>query len=408
MMTEEKRDLARHNTRLLNFFALCQGAIFILPVLLPYYSDRIGLGFRELMAGEAVFAAIIILMEIPTGWLADRWKRKYVLALAGAMGFCGYFLLSQAGSFFETVVAQGTIGVAVSLVSGTMAALHYDSLLAAGTEDEYRRQEGRRHGLGMMSVGLSSLAGGFLYSVHPELPIIGTLITGMGMFVCAMLMREPERHRAAGRRNPFAAMAETVKYALHGHREIAEIILASAALFGTTKMMMWAQQPYYTAIGLDEKWFGVLMAGGFLTGAMASHLGHLLDHRFRNRSVLLAMTGAVAVLCVASAMLHNIYGAILLIAGSLCWGVGWPLVQDAINQRAESHRRAMILSTASLMIHMMFIPLSLMVGAVADARNIETAVLGLAMIPVMAAFLLLRVVLRDRKLEKTALFQPPL
>ncbi|HEY8190050.1 MAG TPA: MFS transporter, partial [Micavibrio sp.] len=281
MMTEEKRDLARHNTRLLNIFALCQSGIFILPVLLPYYRDRIGLGFRELMAGEAVFAAVIILMEIPTGWLADRWKRKYVLALAGAVGFCGYFLLSQAGGFFDTAVAQGTIGVAVSLVSGTMAALHYDSLLAAGIENEYRKQEGRRHGLGLMSVGLSSLAGGFLYSLHPELPMIGTLMAGAGMFVCAMLMREPERHHAASGRNPFSAMAETVKYALHGHREIAEIILASAALFGTTKMMMWAQQPYYTAIGLDEKWFGVLMSGGFLMGSAASHLGHLFDHKIR-------------------------------------------------------------------------------------------------------------------------------
>jgi hypothetical protein len=56
----------------------------------------------------------------------------------------------------------------------------------------------------------------------------------------------------------------------------------------------------------------------------------------------------------------------------------------------------------------MFIPLSLMVGAVADARNIETAVLGLAMVPLMAAFLLLRMTLRDRKLAKTAIFQPPL
>ncbi len=401
-MTYEKLHIARHNARLLNFFALCQGGIFILPVLLPYYRDQIGLGFWELMVGEAVFSAVVLLMEVPTGWLADHWKRKYVLALAGMVGFGGYLMLSQADSFAASVVAQGSIGIAISMVSGTMSALHYDSLLAAGVEGEYRKQEGRRHGLALMSIGISSLMGGFLYNIHPELPMIATLATGIGMMICAMLMIEPERHRIVQHQNPLVTMAQTFKYALHGHREIAEIILTSAALFSATKSMMWAQQSYYAGIGLDEAWFGVLMAAGFLAGATASHLGHFLDHRFSNRIVLFTMTVTVVVLCVTSAALHNIYGAILLLGGSLFWGMGWPRVQDAINKCAESHQRATILSSASLMIHLFFIPLSLILGKVADKGGIQTAILCLALVPGLAAIMLLRMVLRARKTAELA------
>lgn len=399
------KNTADHNTRLLNLFALCHGAIFALPVLLPYYQNQIGLEFWHLMAGEAMFAAIILCSEVPTGWLADHWKRKYCLALAGMVGFIGFALLSMADDFAQTLVAQGLLGVGISLVSGTQAALHYDSLLAENRVEEYRKQEGKRHGLGLLSVGVSSLAGGFLYTLNPELPILMTMMaSGMMMFVMAMLMIEPERHQSVRHANPFRAMAETMKYALHGHREIAEIIFISAALFSTTKMMMWSQQPYYTAIGLDTQWFGVLMACGFVAGSLASNLGYRIDHRFKNRTVLLVMLGLVVVLLGGSALLHNFGGALLLVAGSLFWGMGWPRVQDAINKRADSHHRATVLSTASMMIHLLFIPLSLILGWVSDRHGIEAAILCLAVLPAATMLLLIHILLREGRGQKSPAF----
>lgn len=390
------RAIADHNTRLLNIFALSHGAIFALPILLPYYTNQIGLGFKELMIGEALFAAMIIVCEVPTGWLADHWKRKYCLALAGCVGVSGFAMLMMADSFIWTVIAQGWLGVGVSLVSGTQAAIHYDSLLGENREDEYRKQEGRRHGLGLMSVAIASISGGFLYTINPELPLIATMISGICMAIAAMLMIEPERHQIVQHQNPFVTMAITMRYALHGHKDIAELIFISAALFSTTKMMMWSQQPYYTAIGLGPQWFGVLMACGFLLGSTASHLGHLLDQKFRNRTVLFVMLILEVSLCAGAAIRHDLAGALLLLAGSIFWGMGWPRVQDAINQRADSHHRATVLSTASLMIHLMFIPLSLMLGWVSDHYGIENAVLGLCVLPGLAALLTVKMILKDR------------
>ena len=87
--------------------------------------------------------------------------------------------------------------------------MHYDSLLAENRVEEYRKQEGKRHGLGLLSVGVSSLAGGFLYTLNPELPILMTMMaSGMMMFVMAMLMIEPERHQSVCHANPFRAMAD--------------------------------------------------------------------------------------------------------------------------------------------------------------------------------------------------------
>jgi fucose permease len=165
-------------------------------------------------------------------------------------------------------------------------------------------------------------------------------------------------------------------------------------------MMMWSQQPYYTAIGLDPAWFGVLMASGFFMGSLASNLGHLLDHRFRNRTVLMVMLCLEVALLAGSGLLHNLGGALLLISGSLFWGMGWPRVQDAINKRADSYHRATVLSTASMMIHLLFIPLSLMLGWISDHFGIHVAVLGLIFLPAIAMTVTARMILRDWKIRK--------
>lgn len=395
MMNKNVKSIADHNARLLNIFSVCQAMIFVLPVLLPYYRDKVGLGFQELMIGEAVFSLVILTCEVPTGWLADHWKRKYVLALAGLSGMIAYTLLLTAHSFAATVVAQGAIGVGVSLVSGTLSAIHYDSLLMENRVGEYRKQEGRRHGLALLSVGASSLLGGFLYEINHDLPVIGTIIADFCLVVTALLMWEPDRLKSGERRNPFVTMGQTMKYALHGHREVAEIIFSAAALFGTTKMLMWAQQPYYIALDLNEKWFGVLMAIGFVVGSTASQLGHLLDHRFRNRTVLFGMLVTVIVICVTSSALHSLAGAVLLLSGSAFWGLGWPRIQDALNACVDSDRRATVLSTCSLMIHVVFVPLSLAVGKISALYGAEAAVLSLAVVPGLAALVLLRVVFRE-------------
>ena len=82
--------IAGHNAQLLNLFAFRHGTIFARAGMLPFCRERIGLELWPLMAGEALFAAVIIVAEIPAGWLADHWKRKYCLAPAGVTGFTGF------------------------------------------------------------------------------------------------------------------------------------------------------------------------------------------------------------------------------------------------------------------------------------------------------------------------------
>lgn len=359
------------NVRLLELQNICWSFLFILPVMIPFYQDHLGLSFQDFLIGEAVFAATVVALEVPSGWISDVWKRKYVLALAGAFWFLGFGYLYFAGSLFDTIIAQGVIGIAVGLFSGTGSALLYDTLLAEGRTEDYSRLEGRRFGLGHYSVAFGAVAGGLMYALDPTLPLIATIISAVPATIICLMLKEPPRHKSAVQGNPIKDMAITMRYALHGHKEIAFIIIFAGLLFAGTKLIMWSQQPYYIALNLPEYVFGMLMAVGFSLSATASTLAHKLDGRIGNLRMLCLALVAAMIVCIGAGSSLGLHGvALLMVGGSFLFGLSMPRVSDAINSRVDSSRRATILSTVNLLRELFFIPVGLVVGVAVTAGGV--------------------------------------
>lgn len=384
----------QRNITLLQIQAVLRNFLFVIPVLVPYYRDVIGLGYRGFLIGEAFFSATTILMEVPTGWLSDIWSRRRTMIVGVIFGFAGFLVLAVAGNLPGVIMAQILIGISMSLVSGTDSALLYDTLLTAGREHEYRRFQGKLLALALYGVGVASVLGGFLYEINHHLPIALCLVAELAALGICFMLVEPPRHKKTVHKHPVADMLDTARYALHGHKEIAGIIILSAVLFATTKVMMWAQQPYYILLDVPVAWFGVLMAAGFMLGGLSSHLGHRFDGRFSNRGVLLSCLGFIVLSCLASGLYPGYHGILLLLfSGTALYGFGWPRVQAAINKNVDSSRRATILSTASFMTHAGQIPLYILTGWAAERHGIPASLLALAAVLVaggMISALLLR------------------
>ena len=379
--TDTRRCMER-NLRLILAHALFLNIAPIIPVIIPYYQQRLGLNFHQFMIGEAFFSAIVILMEVPTGWLSDIWTRKSVTILGTVVSIIGWLMLWQARGFWTAFAAQGMIGVAISLLSGTNSAMLYESLLSLGRESEFRKREGLRSGIGLYACGFSSLGGGFLYARHPDIPVIATWATTFVALLFACLLAEPVRHKESARRHPVADMVATLRYALRGHADIAAIILFSAVLFAVTKMMFWSQQPYFEHIGLPVKVFGLFTASGMIMGGMGGHFSHLIhwrgDRDRGNLSVLKLCFAFAFCACAITALFPSPVSAVFLLSGSLIFGLGFPRVQETLSRNAPPARRATILSTASLMTHVVCVPLLVLTGWTAAALGIRTTLVMLA------------------------------
>ena len=360
----------KRNIRLIYIYAFMVHTLFMLPIIIPFYQNHIGLSFQEFLICESFFAAVLIAMEVPSGWMSDVWNRKYTLAIGCFFAGIGYGLIYFADSLVDAMIAQGLVGVGVACNSGTVTTLIYDTLATNKKEHLYQKLEGKRHAIGLYAVAFAAICGGLLYQIDPYLPIILDVITIFIALICALLMTEPGRVKRHSAKNPLHDMAVTMKYALHGHKEIAGIIMVSIVLFCSTKMYMWSQQPYMQYVDIDTKYFGYIIAVGFVFSGLCGHFGHKLKHNLSNRHVITGLVGYVVIATLCAIIIPSQFSIIFILMIAAVWGFGFPFVQNAINKHADPARRATILSTLGLMIGLAFIPSSFVLGYISETYSI--------------------------------------
>ncbi|MDN5860515.1 MAG: MFS transporter, partial [Pseudonocardia sp.] len=151
--------------RPLHLTVFLQGVGFWVPVEKLFMSeigfDAAGIG---LMAGA--YAAVVPLLEVPSGILADRWSRRGVLVVAGAALALSALVGGLSHDVPTYVLSALALGVFFAMSSGTIEAIVYDTVLEeTGDSAEFERQMGRIRMVCSLALVTSALAGGLLAGV---------------------------------------------------------------------------------------------------------------------------------------------------------------------------------------------------------------------------------------------------
>src|SRR5215211_7385083 len=110
----------------LHLAAFLQGVLLWLPVEKLFMTE---IGFNAATTGvmAAVYAAVVPIVEVPSGILADRWSRRGVLVVSSV----ALTLVSLLGGLSQNVVmymlSAVVLGVYFAMYSGTMESVVYDT-----------------------------------------------------------------------------------------------------------------------------------------------------------------------------------------------------------------------------------------------------------------------------------------
>ena len=92
---------------------------------------------KDVMLLQAIYSVTIVVLEIPSGYLADAVGRKKTLVFGAIMGFFGFLTYSFSYGFIGFLIAEIILGIGQSMLSGADSALLYDTLLDMKKEKEY-------------------------------------------------------------------------------------------------------------------------------------------------------------------------------------------------------------------------------------------------------------------------------
>jgi MFS family permease len=320
-----------------------------------------GLTNFEAFAANAYFTAGMVLFEIPTGVVADRWGRRAsflcgTLTLAATTAL--YVLLWRVhSSFVWWAIISALLGLGYTFFSGATDAWLVDALTATKFQGQLEAVFAR----GQVVVGamtlIGSVAGGYLAQLTnlgvPYLARAGILL---GMFVLALIMMHDLGFTPVRGERPIAEMKKIVNSSVeHGLKvpAVRAIMLAGMFTGGVGIYVFYALQPHLLNLWGNQKAYGI---AGLVAALVASAqiVGGLLTpwirRAFKRRTSVLLLFEALAVAMLALiGIVANFWIVVVLI---MLWAlvsyIGTPIRQAYLNGMIPSQERATILSFDSL------------------------------------------------------------
>ncbi|MDD5739615.1 MAG: MFS transporter [Candidatus Peribacteraceae bacterium] len=396
-MDVRRKHLLRANIWKLYALEALQGAIFLIPVLIPFYREN-NLSLTQIYLIEAIFALEIVLLEVPTGYLSDRWGRRNTLIAATIFWCAGWFWYGAGFSFAHFLLGELLMGIGSSLSSGTTEAIAYDSLAELSETQHYRHVAGLRSFFMMLAEACASILGGIIafWSLRFSAWLtFGTTICGVLM---AISLVEPHRHKLQGTEH----MKEIWKICTHTlfHNVPLRSIIALHAVISTmTLSLFWLTQPYQIAIGLPLAFFGVMHASIVTIGALTARKTHAIAKTIDDRSFLVFIALTVVGCYFALGAVSALWGMAFFFLGRIAWAFLSPLTSDMVNRMTNSDVRATVLSIRSLSGRVLFAAAIPFLGKIADQTgNLSLAFLLVAIVGgtlLLFLFLLIQPVWRN-------------
>ena len=147
-----------------------------MPILMLYYKEH-GFTEGESFQLKAAYSLAIVIFEVPSGYFADVLGRKKTLLIGSILGTLGFLIYSGFSGFYAFLIAEITLGIGQSFISGSDSAMMYDTLAYYKRTDDYMKYEGRQYSIGNLSEAFAGLIGGAIATYSLQLPfILQTLI----------------------------------------------------------------------------------------------------------------------------------------------------------------------------------------------------------------------------------------
>ena len=311
--------------------------------------EQRGMTIQMVVYTEIIYAITIVLFEIPTGIIADKWSRKKMMVLNAFFGCCEICILIFATEFWHFAMVAFLAGVGRSARSGSENAILYDSLLRNGEAQSFEKHLGRLNACEFSAIILAALSGGLMANRFGFEFNYWVSMAGMFVSLCiSLVLVEPDIKSETAMPIP---IKEYIKISLRffGKNPGVCLVLLSGMVTGAALNFIdefW--QLYINRLGIPVIYFGLFLAVLVFLRLPGSVIAYAMKNRFSYRFLL---SGVVLVFAAGFLYLSVVKGyssLVVIFLVCIVSGIIDPIATGYLHQRIDSSMRATIDSFQSL------------------------------------------------------------
>lgn len=348
--------------------------MLFMPFMIPFYLGN-GLDMADVSILKSIYSISIVVLEIPSGYLADVLGRKRTLIIGSILGFIGFFTYSISFGFIGFLIAEIILGFGQSLISGADSAMLYDTLDEMERKDEYVKYEGRVISVGNLAETIAGIIGGLLVGISLRFPYIAQTVVAFIAIPASLTLIEPKKN-AKMIKIGFRYILKIVKYSLVDNKNLRWNILHSSIIGASTLTMATiVVQPYLLEVEIPLFYFGIIWPALNLTVGLVSLYAYKMENKLKKFKSLLIISIFIPLGFILLSQVINYWGVLILLVFYMFRGFATPVLKNYINQLTESDIRATVLSVRNFVIRIFYALILPFLGWSIEAFSLQIAIL---------------------------------
>ncbi|MBI5066151.1 MFS transporter [Candidatus Woesearchaeota archaeon] len=377
-------------------FDIFAAMLFSIPIMVLFWQEN-GLSLTQVMFLQSLFSIAMVILEIPTGYLADLFGRKKILFLSGMNFLIGVSVYSIGFNFISFLMAELFFALAVSFYSGTGSAFIYETLIDLKQKNNYSKIWGNAKFYGLLAIAFANVVGGLVgelnlrWTLYLSIPFMALLIP------ITLSLHEPKKNKFIAERGHLHNLSKILKFSLIKNIKLRWIIIFSAVIYSLNSAGLWLYQPYFKLTGIDIAYFGVIFASFQIVAAISSKYAHRIENKLGSKLSLILLIPIIFVGYLLMSKILFLFSFIFIFLFQFVRGFSEPIFSDYVNKLAKPDLRATVLSVSSLVQKLLYSILMPFVGWIADVYSLLQALTISGIVTLISGIIIL-LILRKNKL----------
>jgi MFS family permease len=363
--------MVKRNTFIYYTSQLFHSLIFTIPIWIVYYQARITPAQISILVTVQYIAQIVL--ELPSGALADLIGRRNTLVLGFAAGALSYLLFPYAVGFVHFFILALLVGASDSFRSGAEEALVYDTFIEKDRQQRFDKVYANGNMIYQVGLIASAALGGFIYERNHGLPFT---LYGLSLLIGTILVwfyLEP--------------YIDSEKFTFHNYLKQIRVGSREAfkSLYSTYLSLFyilvggigWSSTLYFNAymmvdLGFSDSLRGLLTASMRLINVVliASVLKN--DRLFNWQRRILFFPLIMLFGYLPGRWLNGFIGLPFVQAAMIATTARWILLAPLTNETFSSKYRATAISLLSLLIGVVYIAMTGISGLIIPALGVKS------------------------------------
>ena len=358
----------------------------VMPVAVLFFQSN-GLSITEIFILQAVYAFTIFILEIPSGYLADRLGYRVALLLSAFFTFVGMLIFIFLPSVLWLLIAEIVLGIGLSLYSGVPSSLLYELAQKYNYTNEYIRFDAYQIGIASIFGAIGVLFSGLLAAYSLFVPFIVAALLSLSACLCALYLPNVYTDKSQDSKHNIVELSKEIYKIIYLNKKVLGVIIYSTILLAGLNILNWIQQLYMIDIHLDVRFFGVL---GFLVGIsvmlFSNKLVYIRKHLdFRLIAIITIIMIVLAFMSIAIdigiAALALMYVAYLM---SIFVG---SVFRNIVHSNTQSKIRATVLSVKNMISKILYIMAMSVLGYILDILSLQTVSIIISIFITVVSFM---------------------